>query len=393
MIRLDHRILLSLFILCLIGCSSRTQQTDLATSDSEPIFESAPVDYWKKVQLRDHPRFGKEIVKRSTLRDHLEMTLNHLSKRRSLPKTRTEPSPDLTQMMDGLRALKTISEQPLSKFWESLDENFFLLSPLSQRIDPAFFTGYYTPIYRGSRKPTKNFRYPVYAPPRDLKAMVKSYTREAIDRDKVLAGKGLEICYLSSPLDVLLLQVQGSGTVHLEDGASLGLGFGGHNQQPYKSLGKVLIEENIIEAKNISLDSIRKAYKEKPSLVEKLILRNPRYIFFQESDGKPRGSSGAVVQAFHSIATERFADGSYRFPVHVPTWLTLDVPHQGQRELLVLCQDTGSAIRGDLRVDIYLGHGSDAEKVAGDLKHTGQLSLLWHRNWPIPTSIGNAPVK
>ena len=378
--------------LALTGCFGRHSEPKVIISKGEPKFESATVDHWLLTDIKKHPRYGREITKRSSLASHLEATLKHLSQRKSLPSSLTKPAPNRQELMDGLSQLRDLANQPLSLFWKGLDENFLLLTPVSQENDPAFFTGYYTPIYRGSRRPTKNFPYPVYAPPSDLKSNPQQYTREAIDRRGLLFGKELDICYLSSPLEVLLLQVQGSGTVHLEDGTSLGLGFAGHNGQAYTSLGKVLIDEKLITAEEVSLGAIKKAYRKDPVLVSDLILRNQRYIFFRESDGQPRGSSGAVVKAFHSIATERFSDRSYRFPVHIPAWLSLSLPHEGQRDLLALCQDTGSAIRGDLRVDIYLDHGASAERVAGDLKNRGQLSLLWHRHWPKPTAIGSAPV-
>jgi len=377
----------------LAGCFYRSKEPSISVERNKAPMESAAVEHWVLSELRDHPGFGKEFTRRSSLGTHLQATLQHLSLRKTLPATQTEPGPTLQELRNGLMELRQLADQPLSLFWKGLEENFLLLRPVSNETNPAFFTGYYTPTYRGSRKASKNFAHPVYGPPADLKKNSAQYTREAIDRRGMLYGKGLEICYLSSPLEVLLLQVQGSGTVLLEDGTSLGIGFAGHNDKPYTSLGKVLIGEGLVSAEEISLRAIIKAYREDPVMVSDLILRNKRYIFFRESDGKPRGSTGAVVNAFHSIATERFSDRSYRFLPHVPAWLSLDLPHEGNTQLLALCQDTGSAIRGDLRVDIYLGHGAPAERVAGDLKHRGQLTFLWHRNWPRPTQIASAPVK
>jgi membrane-bound lytic murein transglycosylase A len=295
-------------------------------------------------------------------------------------------------MIDVLQQLLDASTLGSNEFWRYLDERFVMLQAKSQQHKPAFFTGYYTPIYKGSRQKTKKFRYPVYAPPKDLKKNPNHYSRVSIEKGGVLHGKGLELCYLASPLDVLLLHVQGSGTIELNDGSSLGLGYAGDNKKEYASLGKMLVERGKIPAQDISLQSIQQYYNHYPKEVLDLIQLNERYIFFRLSDGQPRGSSGAIVEAFHSLATERFKDRTYRFPTHMPMLIHLNLPLHGKSTLPVLCQDTGSAIKGEARADIYLGKGKSAERVAGRLKHRGQMSMLWPKSLALPKTIGGNPV-
>jgi membrane-bound lytic murein transglycosylase A len=170
------------------------------------------------------------------------------------------------------------------------------------------------------------------------------------------------------------------------------LGYGGDNGYKYSSLGKMLVERKCISKRNISLSSIKKYYNQHPKEVEDLMLINERYIFFVKSDGLPRGSSGAVVEAFHSLATERFENGGYRFPVHQPMLIALELPTLGKGVLPVLCQDTGSAIQGEARADIYLGEGLSAERIAGELKNRGQMLILWPKSLPLPKSIGGDAV-
>ena len=242
--------------------------------------------------------------------------------------------------------------------------------------DPLFSQAT-TPLFTEAlENPTNAFRYPVYASPVDLKAQPEKYTRRAIDADGILRGKGLEICYLENPLDPYLLQVQGSGTVTFETGERLGLGFAGTNDKAYTSLGKLLIDDGKIKKQDISLSAIRQYFERNPQDLMKYTLQNERYIFFRESDGQPRGSTGAVVEGFHSLAMERDRNRTYRFIPHQPMLISL--PIRGTlKTLITLNQDTGSAILGDARADIYCGVGYMAENIAGNVKHPGDIALLW----------------
>jgi membrane-bound lytic murein transglycosylase A len=357
-----------------------------------PEVQTTQLETWEPLAVRHHPHFGHPLSAWPSFKPHLERSLQHLQQRTKLPKHLSNPAMTKEDMIDLLKQLLEASSMGSHEFWHHLDERFVMLQAKSGQHEPAFFTGYYTPLYKGSKQKTATYKYPVYAPPSDLKQHPEKYSRAAIEKANALNGKALELCYLSSPLDVLLLHVQGSGTIELNDGTSLGLGYAGDNKKEYRSLGKMLVERGKIPAKTISLQSIQQYYKNYPNEVLDLIQLNERYIFFRFSDGQPRGSSGAIVEPFHSLATERFNDRTYRFPTHMPMLIHLNLPLHGKSTLPVLCQDTGSAIKGEARADIYLGKGHSAERVAGRLKHRGQMSMLWPKSLAFPKSIAGNPV-
>ena len=356
------------------------------------ISHNADVDRWVPMAVSSHPFWEKNIASWPTWREHLARSLKHLEKMGPMPASQLNPPMSKDEVMGMLQKLLAISQGDAKEFWHKLDEQFVLIQAKSSDRDPAFFTGYYSPIYKGSLQPKGIYQFPVYAAPKDLKEHPEIYSRAAIEKQGILKGKGLELCYLGSSLEAFLLQVQGSGTVTLDDGKALGLGYGGDNGKEYTSLGKILVERKLISSRNISLSSITQYYNNNRREVEEMMLSNERYIFFAQNDGLPRGSSGAIVEAFHSLATERFKDKSYRFPVHLPMLITLDLHTFGNSALMVLCQDTGSAIRGEARADIYLGEGLPAEKIAGNIKNRGQMLLLWPKSMPLPRSIGADPV-
>jgi membrane-bound lytic murein transglycosylase A len=382
-------ILLSLLLLSLSGCF-RKKKPEL--SEVSPHMESAKIQNWHTQSISRWQHFGEPIEAWNSWRGHLKRSIDFLKQRSSLPPSYTQPPVKKQQIIANLELLLKISSSSSKEFWRQLDQNFIAIYPVGDREQPAFFTGYYTPLYRGSRQPTQRFQYPVYAAPADLKVKPDSYSRRAIDADGVLKGKGLEICYLENPLDPYLLQVQGSGTVTLENGERLGLGYGGTNNKTYTSLGKLLIQDGKITKQDISLTAIRNYFKKYPQQLPKYTLQNERYIFFQESDGRPRGSTGAIVEGYHSLAMERDAKRKYRFIPHLPLLITLPMGKNGNKTLLALNQDTGSAILGDARADIYCGVGQMAENVAGNIKHTGDIVLLWPKNQPLPKKIGGKPL-
>lgn len=383
------------FILCFLslgitGCFKKKKELEkFEFSDS---LESAKIQSWHVNSVSRWEHFGHTIESWDSWRGHLQRSISFLRERQGLPKSYTEPAVTKEQMLESLELLLKLSKGSAKEFWRKLDENFIVFTPKGDRERPAFFTGYYTPLYRGSRKPNQRFRYPVYAAPSDLKTNPKTYSRRAIDAEGLLRGKGLEICYLENPLDPYLLQVQGSGTVTLEDGTRLGMGYAGTNNEDYTSLGKLLINAGKIKKRDISLSAIRKYFEKYPQDVPKFTLQNKRYIFFREDDGRPRGSTGAIVEGYHSLAMERDQKRAYRFIPHQPLLISLPVGRDGLKTLIALNQDTGSAIQGDARADIYCGVGYAAENIAGNIKHPGDMALLWPKSQALPKKIAGKPL-
>jgi membrane-bound lytic murein transglycosylase A len=386
------KICIGLLLLGLTSCR-RKAPTPIYHAKASTTLRSAQVQSWEAMPLRQLPNFGQDLGAWATWQPHLERTWRLLSYSKSLPPSQVEPDWDRQQMLDCLSKLLKASQGNEKDFWARLETDFVVLKASSKEQLPAFFTGYYSPIFKGSRKASARFNTPIYKVPGDLKEQASSYTRKAIDRQQKLEGKNLELCYLESPLDAFLLHVQGSATVVTPEGERIGLGYGGSNGMAYSSLGKMMIERGLSSPESMSLGTIMEAYANNPKAIESLMLENERYIFFRESDGRPRGSTGAVVEGLHTLATERSAQGVYRFLPHQPALVSLSMPGIGETTLPVLCQDTGSAIVGAVRADLYIGEGPIAQRIAGKLKHRGELLLLWPKSIALPYRIGGIPVE
>jgi len=247
----------------------------------------------------------------------------------------------------------------------------------------VLFTGYCTPILRGSRQYSDTYRYPLYSLPPDLIknkdgsvqgwktrfGMQKEYpSRAAIEASHML--KGLEIVWLADPIDAYLAHVNGSAFVELEDGTLYKLGYAGKNGREYVSLAGELISARKIE--EASLKAIREwAGAADEAEVADFLGRNPSYVFFTPIDGTPHGSLDVPVTSGRSIATDKrlFPRASLTF-VEGP-----EGKHYFNR--FYFDQDTGGAIRTAGRADLYLGIGPGAEREAGELKERGQLYYVF----------------
>ncbi|MBW1679306.1 MAG: MltA domain-containing protein, partial [Deltaproteobacteria bacterium] len=278
----------------------------------------------------------------------------------------------------------------------------FQASGLNRQGD-VLFTGYYQPVIDARKKPEGDYKYPVYKTPRDLqvldlgkidpgytgqkiglrveKGIVRPYfDREAIDEDLVLKGKGLELVYLRDFLDRYLLHIQGSGIMNVENSEVIRVRFASSNCFPYVSLGKLLIEDGKIPKGRVSLKAIRQYYREHPEEMKKYLNRNHRYIFFEEFTGNITGSEGVELTPGRSIATDKslFPGGGLAFVIcrkpvrnakgEVVKWRPMN--------RFMIDQDTGSAIKGPGRVDIFWGTGKEAGQIAGGFKETGKLYYL-----------------
>jgi membrane-bound lytic murein transglycosylase A len=249
-------------------------------------------------------------------------------------------------------------------------------------------TGYFEPLVTASRRPRPGFTVPVHRPPADLAQRRPWYTRQQIDTLPAAAAalRGQEIAWLASPLDLLILQIQGSGRLQFTeaDGASrtVRLAFAGHNDQPYKSVGRWLIEQGELRAEGANWPAIR-AWGERagPARLQQMLWANPRVVFFREEPlGElearfgPRGAQGVALTPGRSIAVDRDS-----IPYGTPVWLRSSGP-AAQFEKLVLAQDTGSAIVGAVRADYFTGWGDQAYTLAAGLKQPLELWALWPRS-------------
>ena len=256
--------------------------------------------------------------------------------------------------------------------------------PVDGNAAEGLATGYFEPLIEASRTPRAGHRLPLHAPPADLATRKPWYTRaqtESLPAARA-ALRGREIAYVADPLDVLLLQVQGSGRlrwIDAEGGAPVvRLAFAGHNDQPYQSVGRWLIDQGEIKPGEASWPAIREWARRKPARVAEMLAANPRLVFFREEpladpQQGPRGAQGVPLVPERSIAVDPKS-----VPYGSPVWLDTTEPLSARPlRRLVLAQDTGSAITGAVRADYFWGWGVRAEQQAGRMKQPLRMWVLW----------------
>jgi len=237
----------------------------------------------------------------------------------------------------------------------------------------GLFTGYYEPELIASAHRTIRFRYPIYRRPPELKPGQRWYTRAQIEERNLLAGRGLEIAWLDNPVDAFFLQVQGSGRLHLTDGRILRVGFAGKNGHPYRSVGRELARRGILPEHRVSAARIRSWVMQHPDEGREMLRFNPSYVFFRVLDLDPgHGPLGAMqkpLEAGRSLAV----DPRY-VPLGAPVWVEKRGRHPIDR--LMVAQDTGSAIKGAQRGDIFYGSGAKAGRAASHVRDPGRMVVL-----------------
>jgi len=292
--------------------------------------------------------------------------------------------------------LSILREAQDSNLTQLIKDNFDLYQSTGENgTGRVIFTGYYLPEVEGSLTANDIYRYPLYRLPDDLHMealkpngpkrafriengrQLPYYTREQIDQNGILRGKGYEIAYLKDPLDCYLLHVQGSGTVMLPDGKTLAVHFAGSNYHPYCSLREEMIKDGILDPHQASMDSIRSYFSNNPYSLQAYLNRNERYTFFSVVTKAIPGSLGVPLTPGRSIASDKEI-----FPPGALSYIITTVPSPSERGKtapwsgFVLNQDEGGAIRGSHRVDIFWGMGMQAEYVASRMKHPGKLYYL-----------------
>jgi membrane-bound lytic murein transglycosylase A len=250
----------------------------------------------------------------------------------------------------------------------------------------GLITGYFEPLVAAGRAPSNTHRWPFHAPPADLATRKPWFTRAQIDTLPAAqaALRGREIAYSADPLDVLVLQIQGSGRVRITEpdgrAQTVRLAFAGHNDQPYGSVGRWLIEQGELKASEASWPGIRDWARRNPQRVTQMLAVNPRVVFFREeplTDAMqgPRGTQGVALTPERSIAVD-----VQSVPLGTPVWLDTTEPLSSTPlRRLVIAQDTGSAINGAVRADYFWGWGEHAEAQAGRMKQPLRMWVLWPR--------------
>ena len=241
---------------------------------------------------------------------------------------------------------------------------------------PGKFTGYFEPELRGSRAPSRIFTVPVYRRPTDL-GQGPYYTRAEIEQG-ALKGKGLEIAWVQDPIALFEVQVQGSGRIHLAEGGVLSIGFDGSNNRPYTAIGGVLADMGVMRKDEVHWPAIREWLKRHPQQGREVMRKNERYIFFKDTrTSAAAGSQGVALTAQRSLAVDTVFT-----PYGTPIWIDTQRPvigKPGQVEAyrhLLIAQDSGAAIKGPARGDVFFGGGANAADWAGRMVGTGQAIVL-----------------
>ena len=296
---------------------------------------------------------------------------------------------------------KKPSNKELKKFIRS---NYIVYQSIGRnQKGEVLFTGYYEPHLKGRLYQDEEFQYPIYTLPTDLmkidlsafnekykgqsiigrytgQTVVPYYDRREIDQEDVLVGKAEPLVWIKDPVDVFFLQIQGSGKVFLDTGEVINVHYHGTNGRPYRAIGGLLIEEQKIPKEEMSMQKIRAYLQAHPEEMASIFNYNPSYVFFKiESEG-PLGYINVLLTPGRSIALDRriFPPAALAFiqtkkPIvdgagNIDSWTDC---HR-----FVLNQDTGGAIRGPGRADLFWGNGPYAEIAAGHLAHTGKLYFL-----------------
>ena len=253
----------------------------------------------------------------------------------------------------------------------SFFELFF--KPVVVGNPPALFTGYFEPELDGSPTRTGRFKYPIYRRPPELQEGMVYHTRSAIEGGAI-AGRGLELAWLDDPVDVYFLQVQGSGRIRMTDGTVVRVGYAGKNGHAYRSVGQEMVRRGTHSLDQVSAPEIANYVRSNPGSGQDLLDTNPSYVFFRKigtlkAEDGPIGAMGRSITTLRSIAIDpKFT------PLGTPVWIEKD----GNRPIrsLMVAQDTGGAIKGMQRADIFYGTGADAGQAAGTVKDGGRMVLL-----------------
>jgi membrane-bound lytic murein transglycosylase A len=301
--------------------------------------------------------------------------------------------------------LEKIQQKPsLKDLNEFINKNYVIYRQTGRKSDGrVLVTGYYEPYLNGSLVKTDTYRYPIYSKPRDLmtidlskfskdlsgkyiygrydgQTFVPYHNRREIETDPNFAKKAKPIAWVDDRVDLFFLHIQGSGQIHLTNGNTINVHYDGSNGRPYRSIGKRLIDKNNVSRKAMSMQKIRSYLRRHPDQMDHVLHYNNRYIFFKKETDGPFGCLGVSLTPARSAAFDRNA-----FPLAALAFIKTSIPLiDGNKNIsawseykgFILNQDTGAAIKGPGRTDIFWGSGPYAEVAAGHLKNQGEIYFL-----------------
>jgi membrane-bound lytic murein transglycosylase A len=386
---------LCLFLLIITGCG-------IFRKRPPEIKETALI----KIDSSEYPDFFDDMDY-----DDLEnCILESISYLNRVPSTKTfrfgQEVFNTTHMIRSLEYfLYFIQTKPLkNKLIQYIKENYLIYTTVgSDTPEQVLFTGYFEPVLQGSLNKDTEYQFPIYARPNDLttidlslfsqqfkgetivgryvnQSVVPYYDRKEIEYERLLEGKVQEIAWLKDRLDLFFLQIQGSGKIYLDTGEIINVHYHGANGHPYRSIGKLLVDEGKISLEEISMQKILDYLRNHPEEIETVLNYNPSYVFFKVEKEGPLGSLEVKLTPGRSIALD-----SRLFPPAGLAFIETKKPmingdgtiHKWMAfSRFVLNQDTGGAIRGPSRADLFWGNGPYAEIAAGHMQESGKLYFL-----------------
>lgn len=272
----------------------------------------------------------------------------------------------------------------------------------------GLITGYYEPVYPGSLTRTDVANVPVFGVPDDLiivnlesiypelkgkrlRGRLEGRVLKPYDDAGTINQQGSTaqpIAWLTNPMDLQFLQIQGSGRIQLADGRQLRVGYADQNGFPYRPIGRWLVEQGELKKADVTMGAISAWAKAHPQRIPELLASNPSYVFFSarpDSQEGPRGSLNVPLTAGYSVAVDRKV-----IPLGSLLWLSTTRPDGTPITRPVAAQDTGGAITGEVRADLFWGTGDAAGELAGNMKQQGQIWMLWPKGMPLP-KVPDAP--
>lgn len=359
-----------------------------------------------------YPHFRDDISKDSLLRA-IDHQLHYLDSQEPETLARigseTIAYSSLRQSIEGFREIINRGLSPF-ELNQVIHERFWVYEAAGRdRQKQILLTGYYEPLFAGSYDARPPYMYPLYAIPDSLVIeegetasttkigrlteygnLRPYWSREQIERKNLLQGN--ELVYLRDPLDAYLLHVQGSGRIKLPDGKIRAIHFAASNGLEYNSLGKLFVDEEIMTKDEVNIPRMRSYFSEHPEEIRRMLNHNPRYIFFKWGDENgPKGSLGETLTPGRSIAIDQtiLPIGAIGYLVSRKPVVNKDgdIEYWVPLNRFVIPQDSGAAIQGAGRVDLFWGNGVYAETAANHMKETGKLYFILQKNFELPKKI------
>jgi peptidoglycan lytic transglycosylase A len=371
-----------------------------------PVPPQPPPAALTRLKPADYPRFADDDGFRQ-LSQSIAMSLAYL--RRLPPQTRIYFGADPYPADHLIRSLeyfdRIIQNQPsVAVLNRVIAAHFLVYRSIGRSVEKdVLFTGYYEPLLQGSLKPGPDFPVPVHSRPADLvkidlgafapdlkgRSIVGQYTGQTVvpypTRGQLLQRADFDkiappLVWLKDEIDLFTLQVQGSGRVVLDTGGQFNIHYDGSNGRPYRSIGRLLIDQGRIPADKMSMQAIRDYLRQNPKVARDIMNHNARYIFFKKATEGPLGALGQLLTPMRSVAVDRSI-----LPSAALAFISLPLPRVDRSGAIegwspyhgfVLAQDAGGAILGPGRVDLFMGLGPAAETAASHLRHPGRLYFL-----------------